>query len=101
MNREQVIKLAIQVQLQKVGDDLVGYKVILFGSRASGHSRARSDFDVGIIGDHPIPLATFYRIDDMLAAIDTLYTIDWVDLNRVSPAFRREAMRTTETLYAG
>ena len=101
MNREQVIKLAIQAQLQKIGGDLTGYKVILFGSRASGRARARSDFDVGIIGDQPIPLATFYRIDDMLAAIDTLYTIDWVDLNRVSPAFRREAMRTTETLYAG
>lgn len=101
MNREQVIKLEIQEQLQKIGSDLEGYKVILFGSRASGRARSRSDFDVGIIGDHPIPLATFYRIDDILAAIDTLYTIDWVDLNRVTPAFRREAMRTMETLYEG
>jgi predicted nucleotidyltransferase len=101
VNREQVIKLEIQEQLQKIGGDLEGYKVVLFGSRASGRARSRSDFDVGIIGDRPIPLATFYRIDDILAAIDTLYTIDWVDLNRVTPAFRREALRTTETLYEG
>ncbi len=72
MNREQVIKLEIQEQLQKIGGDLAGYKVVLFGSRASGRACSRADFDVGIIGDHPIPLATFYRIADMLAAIDTL-----------------------------
>ncbi len=101
MDREQAIKLEIQQQLKKVGDKLKGCKVILFGSRAAGCARPRSDFDVGIIGKQPVPLTTFYRIGDMLGAIDTLYTIDWVDLKRVSPAFRREAMKTTEALYEG
>ena len=101
MNREKAIKLEIQQQLKKVGGRLKGYKVILFGSRASGHAGPRSDFDVGIIGDHPIPLTTFYHIGDLLNAIETLYTIDWVDLNRVSPAFRREAMKKMEALYEG
>jgi predicted nucleotidyltransferase len=101
MNREKAIKLEIQQQLQKVGSDLEGYRVILFGSQAAGCAGPHSDFDVGIIGEHPISLTTFYRIGDIFEAIDTLYTIDWVDLNRVTPAFRREAMETVEVLYEG
>jgi len=101
MGREKAIKLEIQQQLRKVGRDLKGYQVILFGSRAAGRAGPRSDFDVGIIGERPISLTTFYRIGDIFEAIDTLYTIDWVDLNRVTPAFRREAMETVEVLYEG
>ena len=101
MDREKAIKLEIQRQLQKAGSDLEGYRVILFGSRTAGRAGPRSDFDVGIIGERPISLMTFYRIGDILEAIDTLYTIDWVDLNRVTPAFRREAMETVEVLYEG
>ena len=101
MSREQAIKLKIQAQLKKVARDIEGYKVILFGSRAAGRAHPRSDFDVGIIGERPIPLTTFYHIGDILEAIDTLYTIDWVDLNRVTPAFRSEAMTTMEVLYEG
>ena len=101
MNQEQAVKLKIQAQLKKVGRELAGYKVVLFGSRAAGRACPRSDFDVGIIGERPIALTTFYRIGDILEAIDTLYTIDWVDLNRVAPAFRNEAMTTMEVLYEG
>ena len=33
--------------------DLRGYRVVLFGSRAAGDARDRSDFDVGVLGDAP------------------------------------------------
>ncbi len=101
MDREEAIKQEIRQQLKKIGSDLKGYKVILFGSRAAGHAGPRSDFDVGVIGSRPIRITTFYRIGDLLEAIDTLYTIDWVDLNRVTPSFYREAMKTMEVLYEG
>ena len=79
--------------------DLQGYRVVLFGSRAAGNARDRSDFDVGVLGDAPLPLKTFYKMEDLFDGIETLYRIDWVDLNRVSPEFRREALKKTETLY--
>ncbi len=101
MDREQVIKQEIRRQLEKVSEELKDYTVILFGSRAAGCPRARSDFDVGIIGPQPISLRSFYRIEELFEAINTLYTIDWVDLNRASPTLRREALKTMEILYAG
>jgi len=42
----------------------------------------------------------FQQIEDWLDEIDTLYRIDWVDMNRVTAAFRAEAMQHTEVLYA-
>jgi len=79
--------------------DLRGYRVVLFGSRAAGEARERSDFDIAVLGDAPLPLKTFYEMEDLFEGIETLYRIDWVDLNRVSPEFRREALKKTETLY--
>ena len=101
INPEEAIKREIQRQLKIIGSEIKGYKVILFGSRAAGHAHSRSDFDVGVIGNQPISLKTFYRIEDLFEAINTLYTIDWVDLNRATPSFRREALKTMEVLYEG
>ncbi len=78
--------------LRAAAGQLAGYRVVLFGSRATGRATARSDFDLGVVGDSPLPLARFYHVGDRLQALPTLYTIDWVDLNRVSPAFRRRAL---------
>lgn len=101
MNKETAIKKAIQQQLKKARDRLTGYRVVIFGSRATGKAKPRSDFDIGVVGPEPLPLKTFYYIEDLLDAIDTLYTIDWVDLNRVSPQFKQEALKATEVLYEG
>jgi predicted nucleotidyltransferase len=79
--------------------ELRGYRVLLFGSRASGNARERSDFDVGVIGEQPLPFKTFYKLEDLFEQIETLYRIDWVDLNCTSPEFRREALKKTEVLY--
>jgi len=99
--REETIKELIKQQLRKAAPKLKGYRVFLFGSRVTGKACDRSDFDVGIIGDRPISLRTFYEIDDLLESIETLYEIDFVDLNRAAPALRREALKTVEPLYDG
>ena len=95
--------ISIKEEIRKVcagmALDLRGYRIVLFGSRAAGDARDRSDFDVGVLGDAPLPLKTFYEMEDLFDGIETLYRIDWVDLNRVSPEFRREALKKTETLY--
>jgi len=99
MNREQAIKNEIKQVFQKISSDLVGYKIVLFGSRAAGTAKMRSDFDVGVCGQRALSRRVFYKIQDLLDDIDTLYSIDWVDLSETTEKFRNEAMKATEVLY--
>lgn len=99
MNRQEEIIEEIEKQLCRVRRELKGYKVFLFGTRAAGVAHKHSDFDIGILGDRPIPLKTFFKIEDLFDSIDTLYTIDWVDLNRSSASFREEALKNMEILF--
>lgn len=64
--------------------ELARFRVLLFGSRAEETAHERSDFDIGVDGAGPLPLEVFYRIEDALDELPTLYYIDWVDLNNVS-----------------
>lgn len=89
----------LRTQLAKAAHLLKGHQVVLFGSRARGAARPRSDFDVGVYGDEPLPLRDFYAVEDLLDELPTLYTIEWVDLNRVGAGFRHRAMQHTEVLY--
>ena len=97
--REAEVMAMIRDVFRRIAPLLDGYQVFLFGSRASGAARPRSDFDVGIIGEKPIALRDFYVIEDLLENLPTLYTIDWVDFNRASARFRNEAMKQVEILY--
>jgi len=99
MDRERQVIDKIKQVLDKVGHDLIGYRVVLFGSRACGAARERSDFDIGILGPQKLALRAFYRIYDLLDEIDTLYSIDLVDMSDVSESFRSEALLKTEVLY--
>lgn len=99
MPREAAILQMIHDCLRQAADELAGYRVLLFGSRATGRAKARSDFDLGVIGAAPLPLAVFYRIADQLENLPTLYTIDWVDLSRVSREFRARALAEGRVLH--
>ncbi len=101
MNREEEIKQILRERFREFEQELEEYTVFLFGSRAGGSAKPRSDFDIGVLGPCPLPVKTFYKIEDMLDSIETLYTFDWVDLNRVSESFRNEALQDTEVLYEG
>ncbi|GAB6066968.1 hypothetical protein JCM13664_02860 [Methylothermus subterraneus] len=78
---------------------LRGYRILLFGSRATGRARERSDFDLGVIGDRPLPLTDFYAIEEDIEQLPTLYRIDWVDLNRASPILKEEALKEGKVIY--
>lgn len=78
---------------------LGGYKVVLFGSRAQGKAKSHSDFDLGVVGDTPLPLVDFFAIEDMLEELPTLYRIDWVDFARVSERFQTHALQKVEVIY--
>lgn len=99
MAREDEIKAYIAEVMRRNADRLRGHKVFLFGSRASGRARRNSDFDIGVIGDEPLPFRDFYAIEDQLEELPTLHKIDWVDFNRVSPRFRQQAMQRLEIIH--
>lgn len=97
--RELEIKELIRRRLLQMAPLLRGHKVYLFGSRARARAGARSDFDLGVLGDEPLALRDFYAIEDALDELPTLYRIDWVDLNRAPPQFRERALQAAELLY--
>ena len=93
------IKAMLKRELLRFAPALKGHRVFLFGSQAAGTARPRSDFDVGVDGDEPLPLRTFFAIEDAFEDLPTLRRIDWVDLKRAGPGFRKRAMRHVEVLY--
>lgn len=99
MSREIEIRNMIAEVMARNAERLHGHRVFLFGSRAAGDARLHSDFDVGVVGDEPLALKDFYAIEDQLDDLPTLYKIDWVDFNRVSPHFRKRAMQHVEMIH--
>ncbi len=98
-DREQQILEMIHRTFAREHSLLAGRKVVLFGSRATGQARPRSDFDIGIDGDSPLDAVSFQRLVDQLDRIDTLYRIDLVDMQTVSEKFRRTAMKQAKVIY--
>jgi predicted nucleotidyltransferase len=67
------------------------FSVFLFGSRATGKARERSDIDIGVEGPAPVSGSTLAAIQDEIEDAPTLYSIDIVDFARVPEKFRRVA----------
>lgn len=97
--REAQVKEMIRRKLVEAAPLLKGYRVFLYGSRATAQARPRSDFDLGVYGERPLPIKSFFVIEAMLDELPTLYKIDWVDFNRASQGFRERAMKDVEILY--
>ncbi|MCL0032901.1 nucleotidyltransferase domain-containing protein [Peptococcaceae bacterium] len=68
-------------------------KVFLFGSRAKGCAKERSDFDIAIYNKKKIPLDVMAKIKEEVEELPTLKSIDIVDLNRVNEKFKDSVMR--------
>ena len=98
MTRENKIKNEIKNIILSEKDTLTGFKVFFFGSRVKSTPKKRSDFDIGISSSSKVNLKTFFRLEEKLESINTLYKIDLVDFNNVSDQFRNEAMKNTEVI---
>ena len=86
---DDVARFAASVVRRHLPDP--AYRVFLFGSRATGTARDRSDIDIGIEGPVPVPRQALAAIEDELEEAPTLYTVEIVDFARVSESFRRVA----------
>ena len=66
---------------------------VLFGSRATGASGPRSDWDIGLAGPGPLDGAVVERIRETLEGLPTLSTFDVVDLAGAPAGLRERALR--------
>jgi len=89
LDPEEAARFAAAVVRRHVPD--AAYQVFLFGSRAVGSSRERSDIDIGIEGPAPVPSEALDAIHEELEEAPTLFSIDVVDFARLPEGFRRVA----------
>jgi hypothetical protein len=67
--------------------------LIFFGSRARGdHSRV-SDIDIGILPDKSLDRKKLILLKEKIDNLNFPYTVDVVDLSKVSEAFRETVLR--------
>ena len=91
---EMNLSLEIQNQIRKFAKDCVLDKVILFGSRARGTNRERSDIDLAVSGENVL------RFEELLEEqADTLLTFDVVNLDEISNKFKEMINREGFVLY--
>jgi type I restriction enzyme S subunit len=76
--------------------DLAKHRVFFFGSRVAGKGTDRSDIDVGIEGDKPVPVSAWFAILDEIELLPTLYKIDLVDFAATTAQFREVARQHRE-----
>ena len=85
---ERLIKGAIARHL-----DMAKTLVFVFGSRANGHVKPSSDFDVGLYAEAPIDWLTLGEIKEELGESDLPVTVDLVDFSDITEDFKRVALK--------
>jgi predicted nucleotidyltransferase len=67
--------------------------LILFGSRARGDYSRVSDIDIGILPDKRLDRKKLILLKEKIDNLNFPYTVDVVDLSKVSEAFREKVLR--------
>ena len=73
------------------------YRVFLYGSQAMGTARKWSDYDVGILGNKPVPTMTLVEIEDELESSDLPVVVEVVDFYNVDEGFKQLAFQRIES----
>jgi predicted nucleotidyltransferase len=69
-----------------------GRPVFVFGSRANGKAKRRSDLDLAIGGDQPLTMRLLGGLAEAFDESDLPIEVDVVDVNEVSETFRKRIM---------
>ena len=73
--------------------------LVLFGSQATGHTHKKSDVDVGYLADRPNDYRENYDITLELARIFKNPEVELVNINNVSPEFKKQVADTGILLF--
>lgn len=78
-------------QIAEIGRRFGASRIVLFGSRARGDHRERSDIDLAV---YDLPQKSWSDFEDAIDALPTLLSFDLVDMSRsVSPELRANIER--------
>jgi predicted nucleotidyltransferase len=86
---ESDLRIVVEILSQRIP----GRPVYVFGSRATGKARRRSDLDLAVGGDEPLTLRQRALLNDDFDESDLPIRVDVVDLNAISPEFRSRIER--------
>lgn len=94
-NPSPIYQKSIQVLKSLVFETLKEENVIvlLFGSRARGDFSRVSDIDIGIIPGKNFDRRKLVFLKEKIEDLNIPYTVDVVDLSRVSEVFKDKALR--------
>ena len=67
--------------------------IILFGSRARGDFSRVSDIDIGVLPGKNFDRKKLVLLKERIENLNIPYTVDIVDLSRVSEVFKEKALR--------
>ncbi len=95
VGKMKTLSPTILSQIQMVAQKRSVAKIILFGSRARGNHRERSDIDLAVFGGDFVRFA-----EDVEEEVETLLIFDLVDMEMpITPEFYAEIMRDGVTIY--
>lgn len=95
MQTQAIIKQAVNIIQSHLP---AGYTPLLFGSQARGDALDVSDIDIGIIGKGIAPWERMVEIKQEIENIQTLRSVEVIDLNSVSEKFKQKALREAKAL---
>lgn len=96
MNFDLIIKEIIKIIRHYLNKE--DYKIYLFGSWARGDALPTSDIDIGIFGKEKIPFDIMSKILSEKEAVQTLRSIDVIDLNTKNQEFKNKALKEAKLL---
>lgn len=91
-------KQIMSATLRLLKKELLPRRIILFGSRAKGHGRRGSDFDIAVDARPPRSMKR-RLITEAIENIAGLHRVDLIFLSQVSREFRNIIENTGITLY--
>ena len=96
--RPDHLEIVLDILRENLAPDV---KVWVFGSRASWATKRSSDLDLALEGADRIDRKVRGALEDAFEDSDLPYTVDIVDMNRVSDKFRRVVeMRRTRLTWS-
>ncbi len=73
--------------------------IVLFGSRADGTARKKSDADIAYVRKEPLSFRDQLSLGAELAPLFGTEAVDVVHLNKTSPVFMYEIMKKAKVLF--
>lgn len=91
--------VSIQKVLERAIRELDPDKIVLFGSRSRGDAHARSDFDFAFFGVRD-QRAWLEFSNDVTYEPPTLYPLDVMQFERLTPEFQASVIGTGKVVYS-